>query len=168
MFNSSDSIDCSLLEPPGFSDHGISQRGILEWVAISFSRESSWPRDQTCTSCLGQADSLLLNHQGSSCTLIHGIRKDVLLCLAYFAQYFVYEIHSYFECFEFIIWMLEEYSFCLFSWVTFYMNITQLCSFYCWWVWVVLCFLDFMNKIVINIHEYAFLHNKPSFLWDIT
>ena len=27
--------------------HGISQARILEWVAISFSRVSSWPRDQT-------------------------------------------------------------------------------------------------------------------------
>ena len=29
------------------SVHWISQAGILEWVAISFSRESSWPRDGT-------------------------------------------------------------------------------------------------------------------------
>ena len=32
---------------PGFSVHGILQARILEWVAISFSRESSRPRDQT-------------------------------------------------------------------------------------------------------------------------
>ena len=37
-------MDCS---PPGSSFHGILQAGILEWVAISFSRESSQPRDQT-------------------------------------------------------------------------------------------------------------------------
>ena len=30
--------------PPGSSVHGISQTSILEWVAISFSRGSSWPR----------------------------------------------------------------------------------------------------------------------------
>ena len=35
-------MDCSL---PGFSVHEISQASILEWVAISFSRGSSWPRD---------------------------------------------------------------------------------------------------------------------------
>ena len=28
--------------PPGSSVHGISQAGILEWVAISFSRECRW------------------------------------------------------------------------------------------------------------------------------
>ena len=37
-------MDCS---PPGSSVHGILQAGILEWVAVSFSRRSSRPRDQT-------------------------------------------------------------------------------------------------------------------------
>ena len=32
---------------PGSSVHGIFQARILEWVAISFSRGSSWPRDWT-------------------------------------------------------------------------------------------------------------------------
>ena len=32
---------------PGSSVHGILQAGILEWVAISYSRGSSGPRDQT-------------------------------------------------------------------------------------------------------------------------
>ena len=40
-----DPIDCS---PPDSSIHGIFQARILEWVAISFSRGSSQPRDQTC------------------------------------------------------------------------------------------------------------------------
>ena len=35
---------CSL---PGSSVHGILQARILEWVAIPFSRGSSWPRDWT-------------------------------------------------------------------------------------------------------------------------
>ena len=33
--------------PPSSSVHGILQAKILEWVAISFSRGSSWPRDRT-------------------------------------------------------------------------------------------------------------------------
>ena len=37
---------------PGSSVHGISQSRILEWVAISFSRESSSPKDSTCVSCI--------------------------------------------------------------------------------------------------------------------
>ena len=43
-----DPVDCS---PPGSSVHGVSQARILEWVAISFSRGSSQPRDQTSISC---------------------------------------------------------------------------------------------------------------------
>ena len=39
-----DLLDCSL---PGSSIHGILQARILEWVAISLSRESSWPSDQS-------------------------------------------------------------------------------------------------------------------------
>ena len=38
--------------PPGSSVHGITQTRILEWVAISFSRGSSWHRDWNCISCL--------------------------------------------------------------------------------------------------------------------
>ena len=41
-------MDCS---PPGSSVHEIFQARILEWVAISFSRGSSQPRDQTQVSC---------------------------------------------------------------------------------------------------------------------
>ena len=39
-----DPVDCSL---QGSSVHGILQARILEWVAISSSRGSSRPRDQT-------------------------------------------------------------------------------------------------------------------------
>ena len=43
-----DPMNCS---PPGSSIHGILQARILEWIAIPFSRGSSWPRDQTQVSC---------------------------------------------------------------------------------------------------------------------
>ena len=39
-----DPMDCSL---PVSSVHGIFQTRVLEWVAVSFSRGSSWPRDRT-------------------------------------------------------------------------------------------------------------------------
>ena len=42
------SMDCS---PPGSSVCGIFQAKILEWVGISFSRGSYWPRDRTHVSC---------------------------------------------------------------------------------------------------------------------
>ena len=38
--------------PPGSSLHGILQARILEWIAISFSRASSQPRDWTGVSCI--------------------------------------------------------------------------------------------------------------------
>ena len=43
--------------PPGSSVRGILQARILEWVAIPFSRGSSWPRSLThvsCVSCIGR------------------------------------------------------------------------------------------------------------------
>ena len=45
------SMDCS---QPGSSVHRILQAIILEWVAMPSSRESSWPSDQTCLSCIGR------------------------------------------------------------------------------------------------------------------
>ena len=44
-----DPMDCSI---PGSSLPGILQARVLEWVAISFSRGSSWPRDQTWVSSI--------------------------------------------------------------------------------------------------------------------
>ena len=42
-------LDWSSLDP---SVHGISKARILEWVASSFSRGSSWPRNWGCVSCI--------------------------------------------------------------------------------------------------------------------
>ena len=47
--DSGDSMDYS---PPGSSVHEILQARILEWIAIFFSRESSWPRYRTWVSCI--------------------------------------------------------------------------------------------------------------------
>ena len=50
-----DPMDCSLPvyrhQRTSSSVHGILHARILEWVAISFSRASSWPRDRTRVSC---------------------------------------------------------------------------------------------------------------------
>ena len=57
----SKNVSCSVMSnslqphdytPPGPSVHGILQAGILEWVAIPFSREPSQPRDWTPVSCI--------------------------------------------------------------------------------------------------------------------
>ena len=49
MSNSCDPMDCSLT---GSSVHGIYQARILEWIAISFSRGSSRPRNWNQVSCI--------------------------------------------------------------------------------------------------------------------
>ena len=49
VFDSLCPMDCS---QPGFSISGILQARMLEWVAISFSKRSSWPRDWTQVSCI--------------------------------------------------------------------------------------------------------------------
>ena len=58
--------------PSGIFAHGIFQARILEQLAISYSRESSRPRDRSSISCLlhGQADSLPLAPPGEP----HNIR----------------------------------------------------------------------------------------------
>ena len=46
-----DPMDCN---PLGSSVYGIFQGKIMEWVAISFSRGSSWPKDGTWVSYIGR------------------------------------------------------------------------------------------------------------------
>ena len=55
-------MDCS---PPGSSVHGVLQTRILVWVAISFSRGSSPPRNGTWVSCIAGRFFDHLSHQGS-------------------------------------------------------------------------------------------------------
>ena len=56
-----DPMDCS---PAGSSVQGILQARMLEWVAISFSRESSALRDQAWVSC--RQILYCLSHQEST------------------------------------------------------------------------------------------------------
>ena len=76
-----DPMDC---KPPGSSVHGILQARILEWVAISLSRGSSWPRDRTQDSCIAGGfftiwatyrtwNSLGQNTGVGKLSLLHGI-----------------------------------------------------------------------------------------------
>ena len=53
-------MDCS---PPGFSVQGILQARILGWVAIPFSRESSWSGDGTHVSCVSCTGRQILYHE---------------------------------------------------------------------------------------------------------
>ena len=55
-------VECS---PPGSSVHGILWAGILEWVAMPFSRGSSQPRDQTWVSRICRQNLDQLSHNES-------------------------------------------------------------------------------------------------------
>ena len=68
-----DPVGCS---PPGSSVHGILQATTLEWAATSFSRGSSWPRDQTHVSCIGRQ---ILCHWATR--EVHSVRKQMFLCI---------------------------------------------------------------------------------------
>ena len=94
-----DLMDCSL---PDSSIHGIPQAKILEWVAISSSRESSWPGDWIHVSyefgvgrqvpyhywhvgsllyIIHASDSVQFNRSVvSDCLQPHGIQHARLLC----------------------------------------------------------------------------------------
>ena len=71
-------MDCSL---QGSSVHGIFHARVLEWVAISFSRGFSWPRDQTRVS-----------HTAGRQFTIWAMRKKIVqfsLSLSYFGLSFL-------------------------------------------------------------------------------
>ena len=55
-------MNCS---PPGSSVHRIFQARILEWVAISYSRASFPPRDQTPVSFVSCTDRQILHHNAT-------------------------------------------------------------------------------------------------------
>ena len=49
--------------PPGSPVPGILQSRTLEWVAMPFSRGSSWPRDWTCVCCVSCIGRRVLYHE---------------------------------------------------------------------------------------------------------
>ena len=73
-------MDCS---PPGSSVHGIFQARILEWVAISFSRGSSQPRDRTQVSHIVGRCFYRLSYQGSPSLE----STDLAKLMSYFKKY---------------------------------------------------------------------------------
>ena len=67
-------MDCC---PPRSSVRGILQARILEWVAIPFSRGSSWPRDWTLVSCI--AGRFLPSEPSGKPTFYLKCKSDVIL-----------------------------------------------------------------------------------------
>ena len=58
----SDPMDCG---SPGSSVQGVSQVRMWEWVGISSSRGSSWPRNQTQLSYIAGEIFYHVSHQGN-------------------------------------------------------------------------------------------------------
>ena len=65
-----DPMDCSL---PGSSVHGIFQAIVLEWIVISFSKESSQPRDRTRV-------SHIVDRRFTVCNLSLRFKRNKLQC----------------------------------------------------------------------------------------
>ena len=81
-------MDCS---PQGSSVHGILQARILEWVAISFSRGSSQPRDRIRVSRIGgRRFNLWATREVHTCTYAKGyevvLKISVTLCSYFRSQ----------------------------------------------------------------------------------
>ena len=64
--------------PSDSSAHGISQARILEWVAISYSRGSSWPRDLTHFSCVSCISRWILYHYATWEAALPGSKSKML------------------------------------------------------------------------------------------
>ena len=92
-------VDCSL---PGSSIHGILQARILEWVAISFSRGSSPPRDWTQISHIaGRCFNLWVTREAPR--YINNLYWYIYICI------YMY-IHIY-VCVYICIYISEEFNF---------------------------------------------------------
>ena len=80
-------MDCSL---PGSFGHGIFQERISELVAISYSRGSSRPKDQTLVSCVSCIGWLILYHCATQLSFIQCLvfcRHFVFACISSFNLY---------------------------------------------------------------------------------
>ena len=80
-----DPMDCS---PPGSSIHGIFRARVLEWVAISFSRGSSRPRDWTQVSCIAGI------HFTVWATLTLALEKNSRINMTRKAEFIMRKLHS--------------------------------------------------------------------------
>ena len=75
-------MDCSLL---GSSIHGIFQARVLEWITISFSRGSFWPKDRTWVSCIIGTEALPSEPQGNTVSL--SLKKKMIVMPTFYGYY---------------------------------------------------------------------------------
>ena len=95
---------------PSSPVHGISQAIILAWVAISFSSESFWPRDQTHISWIGK---WILYHWATwetrqSCLvpcLLHTFLNASMRFLAFILNHFSLPIKWQYSALKIYLWV---------------------------------------------------------------
>ena len=84
-----------LYSPPGFSVYEISQARILEWVAISYSRGSSWPSDRICLSRISRTGGCILYHcatwEAPGRVLLHEKGNREVSCLFFMPRAWFWE-----------------------------------------------------------------------------
>ena len=124
-----DLIDCSL---PSSSVHGILQARILEWIAISFSRGCSHPRDRTRVSCLAGRSSTNWPTRESQIQVLSAINlkdKQKIFFFCFPSFYLICFLRvNFFSCDYYCHFPLVScfsYIFLFFSWGVF--------PFYFWW-----------------------------------
>ena len=83
-----DPMDCSW---PGFSVRGIFQARVLEWVAVSSSREASW--DWSCISCFGIGGQILCLCATWEAQIIY--REVLTQCLTYYRHFTTVSSHCH-------------------------------------------------------------------------
>ena len=86
-----------------WSDQKKKKKRMLEWVAISYSRRSSQPRDRGHVSCIGRQ---ILYH----CPTWEAPIKCFFLLLSPLESYWVVELliwTSKFKCWHYILWCLK-------------------------------------------------------------
>ena len=88
-----DRKDCS---PPGSSVLAISQTRILEWVAISYSKASSWPRYWTCLFCIAGRFFYPLSRQGEAWYTVYALLTQFLRVFSW-TYYRIRTIWDYFK-----------------------------------------------------------------------
>ena len=131
-----DPLGCS---PPGFSAHRIFQARILEWVAVSFSRRSSQPRDQTrisYNSCIGK--QILYHWAGWEVPIIY------LFQIAGFPNSFLYNKQKpqMMHCIQLQVSLVSfklEVSSLFSSWPWHYWRVQIVYFVECLSVWICLC-----------------------------
>ena len=92
-------VDCST---PSSSVHGILQARILEWVAISFSRGSSQPRDRTQFSHIaGRCFNLCTTREALCITVVSFVFNCIysiiskLICISFGKVIYLVHLHAH-------------------------------------------------------------------------